>query len=512
MGWNQYYDDVSEFVRNHSPNKIAVEIGTAFGGMADRLLQHIPDLDLHVVDPFLAGYDPKDATSQMYLTLGASDGLNDTELSSVYAQAMAYDLGNLHYGCRYHLHHAKSTEAARTFGDHSVGAIFVDGLHTQAGVEADIEMWAPKMTEGGLMIFNDYGSADFPGVKNAVDKLAASLRQDVKYIGASGKHAGNVYVATQRAVEQPSLSLASFLPEEQKDISKICKDFSNMASMSDCKGVPPAQSTFAMLVISDAYVQGALCVLQGLARSKYTVTVLHHDVSPSNLKQFLSAAANVRAVSLQELATLHNVSLLSSSKQGAADEWSSTWFSRTHAKFFYWLLDYDWVVALDTDMLPLGTVGLDDLMSCGGEGVSFAAVPILPDSKDFNSGLLGLRPSLTTFQELQKLAADSRSGAITVRKVFETQGVSDQSILNHKFSQTYRPLPKSFNMEKRWWQWCASKKGDHESPELQRDLLKNTRILHFVGDYKPWGALKEPDPLLFRLGEEWTKQCRLRIG
>lgn len=508
MGWNKYYKDVSEFVRSHAPNKVAVEIGTAFGGLADSLLHHIPDLDLHVVDPFLAGYDPKDATSQMYVKLGASDGLNDTELSITYAQAMAYDLGNLHYGCRYHLHHLKSTDAAHTFHDHGVGVIFVDGLHTQAGVEADITMWAPKMSPGGLMIFNDYGSANFPGVKMAVDRLAASLQQEVRYIGESGKQAGNVYVAMPREIARPELSLMSLPFEEQKNIPQICQNLTAMPIKSDCVGNPPARSTFALMLISDAYVEGALCVLERLAGSKYPISVLYNDISPRYLEQLQSVAENVKLVSLEDLAASHNVSSLSFSNKGTAAEWSATWFSRTYAKFFYWLLDSDWVVALDTDMLPLGNEGLDELMQCGGEEHELAAVPIVPHvaNSSFNSGLLGLRPSVATFHELQKLAADSQSGAVKIQKVFES-GISDQSIFNHKFLQTYRPLPKSFNMERRWWRWCSQPQGSSANPDLESKLLKNTRILHFVGDYKPWGVLKEPDPVLFGLGEEWTKQC-----
>ena len=59
--------------------------------------------------------------------------LNSVEFPKTYAQAIAYDLGRVRYGCRYQLHHAKSTEVGPTFDDHSVGVIFVDGLHTLAG-------------------------------------------------------------------------------------------------------------------------------------------------------------------------------------------------------------------------------------------------------------------------------------------------------------------------------------------------------------------------------------------
>lgn len=183
MTWNQHYDYVTEFVGRHNPNRVAVEIGTTYGGLADRLLQRIPALEVHAVDPFIAGYDTKDAISDMYNSLRRSHSLNSVEFPKIYAQALAYDLGRVRYGCRFHLHRASSTEVGAAFDDRSVGVLYVDGLHTEAAVEADIATWIPKMVPGGFMIFHDYGSMKFPGVKVAVDKLAQSWQKEVASIG-----------------------------------------------------------------------------------------------------------------------------------------------------------------------------------------------------------------------------------------------------------------------------------------------------------------------------------------
>ena len=74
-------------------------------------------------------------------------------------------------GCRYHMLRTFSTEAAAALP--AVDFVFIDGLHTYEGVVADIDAYYPKMAAGGVMIFNDYGSAHYPGVTRAVDEFVA---------------------------------------------------------------------------------------------------------------------------------------------------------------------------------------------------------------------------------------------------------------------------------------------------------------------------------------------------
>ena len=144
--WKQYYADVANFLSSKRlPTEVVVEIGTAYGGMANQLLTSLRAIELHVVDPFLGNYDPGDATSRQYDRLLRKFSLGPIEFSRAYAQAMAYDLGTLQHGCRYRLHHAKSTEAALDFPQGKIGAIFIDGLHTEAGVTADVAAWSGKI-------------------------------------------------------------------------------------------------------------------------------------------------------------------------------------------------------------------------------------------------------------------------------------------------------------------------------------------------------------------------------
>ena len=124
-----------------------------------------------------------------------SRSITPSQLSRAWAQAMAFDFRE-HFGCRYHMIHAKSLDAAPYFATHSLDVIFIDGLHTYEGTLADIRAWWPKLSpDGGLMIFNDYGSKGFPGVKRAVQTFMRPFKLTAK-VGKHGVPPGhrNAYV------------------------------------------------------------------------------------------------------------------------------------------------------------------------------------------------------------------------------------------------------------------------------------------------------------------------------
>lgn len=55
-----------------------------------------------------------------------------------------------------------------------VDVIFVDGDHSKEGIEGDL-VWFEHLKMGGYIIFDDYGSNDWPDVKVAVDQFAREL-------------------------------------------------------------------------------------------------------------------------------------------------------------------------------------------------------------------------------------------------------------------------------------------------------------------------------------------------
>lgn len=50
-------------------------------------------------------------------------------------------------------------------------AIYVDGDHSLEGVRTDAELAWSRLKPGGVMFFDDYANADYPGVRAAVDEF-----------------------------------------------------------------------------------------------------------------------------------------------------------------------------------------------------------------------------------------------------------------------------------------------------------------------------------------------------
>jgi len=183
--WASYYLDVADFIRARYPNPMIVEVGTAFGGLGNRLLGELPTANLFAVDPFLAGYDPLDGQSALLERWAAEQGLGRDAFSLAWAHALAADQAGQH-GCRYHLFRRYSADAAEFFPDGSLDVVFVDGLHTYEGVSTDILAWGPKLRRpGGSFIFNDLGFGMFPGVDRAVDDFVRIMGLGV-VMGALG--------------------------------------------------------------------------------------------------------------------------------------------------------------------------------------------------------------------------------------------------------------------------------------------------------------------------------------
>ncbi|HEV7223844.1 MAG TPA: class I SAM-dependent methyltransferase [Pirellulales bacterium] len=62
---------------------------------------------------------------------------------------------------------AESTLAAERFDD--LDFAFIDAAHDYQSVLADRQAWWPKIKKGGILAGHDFSSAQFPGVKQAVE-------------------------------------------------------------------------------------------------------------------------------------------------------------------------------------------------------------------------------------------------------------------------------------------------------------------------------------------------------
>lgn len=167
----------------------AVEIGVKRGQFSAYLLQRCPQLQLHSVDP--------------WETLGPGE----SERRQHWKDAVAL---LSRYKGRSTILKMKSTEAASLLGDKRFDFVFIDGNHSRAGVERDIECWWPLVRSGGVLAGHDY--VNHPrykyGIISAVEEFAA---------------ANNLQIQLTSLAENPT-------PEQRRSVQNNSKPFSAIPS------------------------------------------------------------------------------------------------------------------------------------------------------------------------------------------------------------------------------------------------------------------------------------------
>ena len=51
--------------------------------------------------------------------------------------------------------------------------LFIDSSHEREPTLAEVAAWRPALAPGALVVFDDYGHPDYPGVAEAVAELGA---------------------------------------------------------------------------------------------------------------------------------------------------------------------------------------------------------------------------------------------------------------------------------------------------------------------------------------------------
>jgi predicted O-methyltransferase YrrM len=124
------------------------EVGVYKGEYAQILCEKIPDLYLIMVDSWIRQQRRIDAKAEAI------------------ERTKNYDV---------RIVQETSLEAAKDVPDGSLDFVFIDAGHTYAEVKEDIEAWAPKVKDGGIVSGHDY--YEFPsgkgGVIPAVDEYVA---------------------------------------------------------------------------------------------------------------------------------------------------------------------------------------------------------------------------------------------------------------------------------------------------------------------------------------------------
>lgn len=134
-----------------------VEVGVEQGLYSEVLCQSIPNLTLICVDAWKAypGY-------REHVTQSKLDGFYEITKARLEP-----------YHCS--LWRMFSVQAASLIPDSSLDFVYLDANHTYEEISADLEAWAPKVRDGGIVAGHDYcrrKNMDF-GVKEAVQEYVA---------------------------------------------------------------------------------------------------------------------------------------------------------------------------------------------------------------------------------------------------------------------------------------------------------------------------------------------------
>jgi len=159
------------------PRIDVLEIGTLFGVgvsvMFDALVNHYEDIHFTLLDP-LEGY--YNASQADILTGQRID--ERTLRRNLERAGMSED--------QFTLIKKMSTDndAIKAAAERQYDLLIIDADHSYAGVKSDFENYARRVKLGGYIIFDDYGSADWPDVQDYVDSEISSV-DFIARVGAS---------------------------------------------------------------------------------------------------------------------------------------------------------------------------------------------------------------------------------------------------------------------------------------------------------------------------------------
>ena len=132
------------------------EIGVAFGGHSEAILQHTNVSKLYAIDSYRhrPEYDdpmnlPQPVFDRLFERTGERLGV---------------------FGDRVQQIRLDSVEAADQISE-PLDFVYIDGDHSYEGIRADLDAWFPLIREGGIIAGHDYGQPAFPGVKAAADQF-----------------------------------------------------------------------------------------------------------------------------------------------------------------------------------------------------------------------------------------------------------------------------------------------------------------------------------------------------
>jgi hypothetical protein len=156
---------VTDLAREHGVKRVA-EVGV-WGGAQSAGLAGLPELEeLILIDPWAAELNDFEHDGEVY-ECSMRDGRpppSQEKCDRLFNSVTKMFADNP----KVTIIRKTSEEAARVIPDGSLDMVYIDAIHLYDYVKQDIELWLPKLREGGIISGDDY---NWDGVKRAVDEF-----------------------------------------------------------------------------------------------------------------------------------------------------------------------------------------------------------------------------------------------------------------------------------------------------------------------------------------------------
>jgi predicted O-methyltransferase YrrM len=148
-------DAIKKVCKSLPKNSIVVNIGAGGGTSSFAMLESRKDITVISVDIAASGQE-----------IYTNEHLRLAEMPE--------------YLARYIRVWGDSKDVGRAWPDKwKIAMVFIDGDHSYQGCMGDLEAWIDHISEGGYVLFHDYGSPNWPDVKIVVDGYFSALPVEV---------------------------------------------------------------------------------------------------------------------------------------------------------------------------------------------------------------------------------------------------------------------------------------------------------------------------------------------
>lgn len=167
--WDIGHYDIVKFI-NEKNLKVGLEIGVAYGGHCEAILENSEVEKIYGIDPY-KNYKEYEGDLQNFSQDKQDDLFNFVRMRLSY------------YKERFELIRSFSDDCFDRFENESLDFIYIDGNHFENFISNDLENWFSKVKKGGFMSGHDYNHPSFPHVTKAVDNFFKNLDMRVEYLG-----------------------------------------------------------------------------------------------------------------------------------------------------------------------------------------------------------------------------------------------------------------------------------------------------------------------------------------